>query len=94
MHHPISVADYYEDQKSEAAAKAKAYRELRLPKFLGHFEAVLEANPDTKNSAQTYLVGTTTTTADLVLFHVRLVFTFLPRKKHSKAVACRRFSTA
>ncbi|KIP06810.1 hypothetical protein PHLGIDRAFT_106564 [Phlebiopsis gigantea 11061_1 CR5-6] len=70
VHHPISSADYYEDQKTEAAAKAKAYRALRLPKYLGHFEAVLQANPDTKNGARAYLVGTTTTTADLVLFQI------------------------
>ena len=32
---------YYEDQKDEAAAAAKGFREERIPKFLGYFEDVL-----------------------------------------------------
>ena len=41
-HHPISVGDYYEDQKAEAAKRAAAFRKSRMPKFLGYFESVLE----------------------------------------------------
>lgn len=70
VHHPINVGDYYEDQKDAAAARAKSYRAARLPKFLAHFEAVLQSNPDTQKTDKTYLVGATTTTADLVLFQV------------------------
>ncbi|EKM57623.1 uncharacterized protein PHACADRAFT_251344 [Phanerochaete carnosa HHB-10118-sp] len=69
-HHPIDVGDYYANQKEAAIAKTKAYRASRLPKFLGYFEKVLESNPEAKTNGGTYLVGSTTTTADLVLFQV------------------------
>ena len=38
VHHPVSISDYYRDQKPEAARAAKTMREERLPKFLGYFE--------------------------------------------------------
>ncbi|PPT77862.1 glutathione S-transferase [Xanthomonas arboricola pv. populi] len=41
-HHPIATGLYYEDQKAEAAKRAKDLRDNRLPKFLGHFEQVLQ----------------------------------------------------
>lgn len=41
-HHPVSNATYYEEQRDEAKAKAKDFRETRLPKFLGYFEKSLE----------------------------------------------------
>jgi glutathione S-transferase len=41
-HHPIASGLYYEDQKAEAKKRAKDLREVRLPKYLGHFEQVLE----------------------------------------------------
>lgn len=40
-HHPISTARYYEDQRDEAIRAAEAFRETRLPSWLGYFEAVL-----------------------------------------------------
>jgi len=43
-HHPIAASKYYEDQKAEAQARATAMRGERLPKFLGYFEQVIEAN--------------------------------------------------
>lgn len=43
-HHPIAGSQYYEDQKTEATARAKNLRSERLPKFLGYFERVLAAN--------------------------------------------------
>ncbi|TXC72090.1 glutathione S-transferase [Sphingomonas ginsenosidivorax] len=45
VHHPVAMMDYYDDQKPEAARAAKQFREERLPKFLGHFEDAVEANP-------------------------------------------------
>lgn len=78
MHHPIDVGDYYENQKDESLAKAKAYRSARLPKFLGHFQAVLASNPESEKNGGTYLVGSTTTTADLVLYQVRSIVDFPP----------------
>ena len=79
-HHPIDVGDYYENQKEAALARAKAYRATRLPKFLGYFQKVLKSNPDAKTNGGTYLVGSTTTTADLVLFEVRVSLLFPPYK--------------
>jgi glutathione S-transferase len=37
-HHPVSTGLYYQDQKPEALKRAKAFREERMPKFLGYFE--------------------------------------------------------
>ncbi|KAK4934813.1 hypothetical protein LTR10_024006 [Elasticomyces elasticus] len=67
VHHPVAVSLYYEDQKPEALRKAKDYREVRLPKFLGYFERVL-AGPASKGGE--YLYGGKLTYADLVLFQV------------------------
>lgn len=41
-HHPIAVDLYYEQQRAAARKRSKAFREERLPKFLGYFEQVLE----------------------------------------------------
>ncbi len=40
-HHPIAASKYYEEQKTEAKARAASLRGERLPKFLGYFEQVL-----------------------------------------------------
>ncbi|CAL1699192.1 unnamed protein product [Somion occarium] len=69
VHHPVATEDYYEDQKDVSLRRAVSYRKNRLPKFLAHFERVLDCNPENKNG-NTYLVGSRTTNADLVLFHV------------------------
>ncbi|KZT51800.1 glutathione S-transferase [Calocera cornea HHB12733] len=77
VHHPIAVSLYYEDQKAEALRRAADFRQMRMPKFLGHFEEVLAKN----SASHAHLVGKTTTTADLALFHVvdGLLFAF-PRR--------------
>ena len=41
-HHPVASSLYYEDQREEAKRRSIDLRESRLPKFLGHFEQVLE----------------------------------------------------
>src|SRR5215471_5588604 len=43
-HHPIASALYYDDQKPEAARRAEQFIKHRIPKFLGYFERVLQAN--------------------------------------------------
>lgn len=43
-HHPIATGSYYEDQRGEAIARSKAFREERLPKFLGYFERLLHGD--------------------------------------------------
>ena len=63
VHHPISGGLYYRDQKAEALRAAEAYREERIPKFLGYFEAVLEESGP-------WLVGTAWSYADLALFQL------------------------
>lgn len=43
VHHPIASSLYYEDQRREAKRRASIFREERLPKFLGYFEASARA---------------------------------------------------
>lgn len=62
-HHPVGVGLYYEDQKREAKRRAADFREQRMPKFLGYFERVLEANGGR-------LVGRRLSYADLSAFQV------------------------
>ncbi|MFW6413641.1 MAG: glutathione S-transferase family protein, partial [Oceanicaulis sp.] len=45
VHHPISTTLAYEDQKDAAIEASKAFREARIPKFLGYFERVIANNP-------------------------------------------------
>lgn len=63
-HHPISANDYYEDQKEEAARRARGFREERIPKFLAYFERVL-AGPSAWLAG-----GDGWTYVDLSLFHL------------------------
>jgi glutathione S-transferase len=65
-HHPISNGLYYEDQKPEAKARAKAFCDARIPKYLGWFEAILRENAAGKG----HLVGMATSYADLSLFQL------------------------
>lgn len=65
-HHPISSGLYYEDQKPEALRRAEDFLRARLPKFLGHFEAVLERN----QGDNVWLAGETLSYADLSMFQV------------------------
>ena len=69
-HHPIASSLYYEDQKSEALRRSKDFRKMRLPKFLGWFEAVLEGNPAGHTRGGPYLVGGRLSYADLSLFQL------------------------
>lgn len=41
-HHPLAVDLYYTQQRAAARKRTQAFRETRLPKFLGYFEHVLE----------------------------------------------------
>jgi glutathione S-transferase len=65
-HHPISMDAYYEDQKEAALARSKAFREGRMPKYLGYFERILEGN----GADGAGLSGAALTYADLSLFQV------------------------
>ncbi|MBI2320266.1 MAG: glutathione S-transferase [Betaproteobacteria bacterium] len=65
-HHPISSALYYEDQKREARKRSADLLSSRLPKYLGYFERVLEAN----RKKGPYLAGDALTYADLSAFQM------------------------
>jgi glutathione S-transferase len=64
-HHPIDLGAYYEDQKAAAKARAEAFREQRIPKYLGWFETLLAAQGD-----DAWLLGGEISYADLSLFQV------------------------
>lgn len=64
-HHPISVAEYYEDQQEAAERRAKAFVEMRIPKFLGYFDRALQAG-----AGSGWLVGDQRSYVDLSLFQV------------------------
>lgn len=65
-HHPLGPSLYYEQQKPEAAKRARAFHEDRLPKFMEYFETVLTMN----SSGPAHLVGNALTTPDLSLFQM------------------------
>ena len=66
VHHPISGALYYEDQKREAKRRAKSFTAERLPKYIDYFERVL-----TRNRKDTsYLVGKAVSYVDLSMFQM------------------------
>ena len=66
VHHPVAVALYYEQQKREARRAAPFFAGERIPKYLDHFETVLDRNP----RGPGYLVGGRTSYADLSMFQV------------------------
>lgn len=65
-HHPVSTGLYYEDQKSEAAQAAAAFRTSRMPKYLNWLETILARNP----KGDKHLVGARLSYADLSLFQL------------------------
>lgn len=69
VHHPISTAKYYEEQRSEAKLAAVQFVTHRLPKFLAYFESALEG-------AGPYLLGEQVYYPDLSLFHSLLALEY------------------
>jgi glutathione S-transferase len=65
-HHPIGGGLYYEDQKPEAKRRSREFLALRLPKFLGYFERVIERNPDSDR----WMAGKQLTYVDLSMAQV------------------------
>ena len=84
-HHPLASGLYYEEQKPEAARRAREFRQTRLPKYLAWFESVLMRNP--KSSA--HLAGKRLSYADLSLFQLveglRYAFPKVTRRALKKA---------
>jgi glutathione S-transferase len=65
-HHPIDEDKWFHEQQDEAIARAAVFRRDRMPKFLGWFERILEAN----TAGADHLVGSSVTYADLSLFQL------------------------
>ncbi len=63
-HHPISMGEYYEDQKRAAAKRTAGFRKRRMPRFLGYFEKVLD------RAGSHWVNGKRPSYADLSLFQV------------------------
>lgn len=63
VHHPVASGLYYRDQEPEALRAAKAFREARMPKYLGYFEHVMSHD-------RFWLIGDAWTYADLSLFQL------------------------
>jgi glutathione S-transferase len=65
-HHPIAGSLYYRQQKAPARRRAAHFRQERVPKYLGYFERVLNANRGGRGHA----VGNAASYVDLSLFQV------------------------
>ena len=65
-HHPLSSRLYYEDQKPAARRHAREFVAMRLPKFLGYFERVIQNNP----GRGPWMVGGRLTYVDLSMAQV------------------------
>jgi glutathione S-transferase len=65
-HHPLGDAYAYEEQKTAARRRTKDFLKVRLPKFMGYFERVLERN----GRHGLWLLGARLTYADLSLAQV------------------------
>jgi glutathione S-transferase len=63
-HHPLGASLYYEDQKPEALRRSREFLDLRMAKYLGYFERVIERN------GAAWMVGDTLTYADTSMFQV------------------------
>src|SRR3546814_14127703 len=44
VHHPVSTALFYEDQKEAAKQAAAHFRDMRIPKYMAYFERALAAD--------------------------------------------------
>jgi glutathione S-transferase len=65
-HHPLGDGYAYEEQKGPARRRTRYFLRTRLPKFLGHFERVLELN----RAPAPWLVGARISYADLTMAQV------------------------
>lgn len=61
-HHPVEMAARYEDQRQEAARRARFFVNSRIPKFVAYFERALSRGP--------WLLGESFSYVDLLAFQV------------------------
>ena len=65
-HHPIANVLYYEEQKDEAKKRAAHFTAIRIPKFAGYFERILNLNADGGD----FIFGEEVSYVDLSLFQM------------------------
>lgn len=63
-HHPIASSLYYEDQKPEALKRSADFLAVRLPKYFGYFQSLLD-----RNGGQ-WMVGEAVSHVDLSMFQI------------------------
>ncbi len=63
-HHPIASSLYYEDQKPEAIKRSADFLAVRLPKYFGYFQTILD-----RNGGQ-WMVGDAVSHVDLSIFQI------------------------
>src|SRR5258707_5605617 len=63
-HHPLGPSMYYEEQKAAAKKRTDEFWKSRVPKYLGYFEELLEAN------GGPFITRRRLTYVDLSLFHI------------------------
>jgi glutathione S-transferase len=63
-HHPLGSTLYYEDQKAPAKKRTAEFWKERVPRYLGYFEDIVEAN------GGAYVTGRRVTYVDLSLFQI------------------------
>jgi glutathione S-transferase len=63
-HHPLGPSLYYEDQKAPAKKRSEEFWKARVPKYLGYFEQLVQAN------GGAYVTGRRVSYVDLSLFQI------------------------
>ena len=63
-HHPLGPSLYYEEQKAPAKKRNEEFWKSRVPKYLGYFDDLVQAN------GGTYVTGRRATYVDLSLFQI------------------------
>jgi glutathione S-transferase len=63
-HHPLGPSLYYEDQKAPAKKRTEDFWASRVPKYLGYFEDLVQAN------GGSFVTGRRVTYVDLSLFQI------------------------
>jgi glutathione S-transferase len=81
-HHPLGDGYAYEEQKGPALRRTRYFLRVRLPKFLGYFERVLELN----RAHRPWMVGARLTYADLSMAQVIAGLTYAFPKATARAL--------
>lgn len=87
VHHPLSSALFYEEQKTEAIEAARLFIDARLPKFLDYFEGVLAS----AGRSTHWILGSEFSYLDLSLFQLLAGLRYaFPRRMQSSRNKYRR----